>query len=48
MARSLKKAQVDVAKRLLKKGQTQREVAGKLGVSQATISFAVRRLGAYA
>lgn len=45
--KTLTKAQIRDAKRMLKEGKTQKQAAKKLRVSQGTISVAVRGEGAY-
>lgn len=46
--RKLNKTQAAKARLLVRRGKSQGEIARILGVSQATISLAVNRQGAYA
>lgn len=45
--KTLTTAQIREAKRMLKAGKKQTEVAEHFGVSQGTISIAIRGVGAY-
>ena len=48
LSQRLSKEDVRIARKMLKDGWSQQEVADGLGVSQATISRAARKVGAFA